>query len=121
MSETINETGEPTTPLSLGKPSTTAPAPAPATATVTEGNSSGDASLDAGVGPRIRWAGIIWGLIVSAIAVAVLAITGSAFGRTAFLDWAASLTAATVWLLVVLVAGALLLIFGLLALLRRRA
>lgn len=72
-------------------------------------------------GPRIRWAGIIWGLIVSAIAVLVLSVTGSAFGRTAFLDWAAGLTAATVWLLVVLVAGALLLVFGLLALLRRRA
>jgi uncharacterized integral membrane protein len=109
MSDTIDENDEPTTPLSLGK-STTATGVA----------ATGGASVEELGGPRIRWAGIVWGLIVSAIAVVVLTVTGSASGRTAFLDWATTLTAGTVWLLVVLVAGALLLVLGLLALLRRR-
>ncbi|CAN5212761.1 hypothetical protein BH09ACT1_BH09ACT1_14140 [soil metagenome] len=108
--DSTTETAETTTPLTLGK-----------STTETLGTATRDASFDEGPGPRIRWAGIIWGLIVSAIAVVVLAVTGSDFGRAEFLDWAASLTAGTVWLLVVLVAGALLLVLGLLALLRRRA
>lgn len=140
MNDTKNEAGEAMTPLTLGKPSTdTGPAAAAFGTDAFGTDAFGRASSGSGAsgsnasgsnapgsnasvesaGPRIRWAGIIWGLIVSAIAVAVISITGSPFGRTAFLDWAEGLTAATAWLLVVLVVGGLLLVLGLLALLRR--
>ena len=72
-------------------------------------------------GPRIRWAAIIWGAIAVVIAVVTLVITGSVERREAFLRWGSQLSGGDIWLLVVLVVGAFILLFGLLAVLRRRA
>lgn len=72
-------------------------------------------------GPRIRWAAIIWGAIAAIIAVITIVITGSEERRAAFLRWAGQLNGADIGLLVALVVGALILLFGLLAVLRRRA
>jgi hypothetical protein len=69
--------------------------------------------------PRIRWGAVAWGLIAIAIAVTAMVITGSPDNRTAFAEWLAQLTAATMWLIAVFVVGGIILLLGLLAVLRR--
>lgn len=71
--------------------------------------------------PRIRWAAIIWGAIAVTIAVVTLIITGSVERRAAFMRWSSQLSGGDIWLLAILLVGALILLFGLLAVLRRRA
>lgn len=70
--------------------------------------------------PRIRWAAIIWGAIAITIAVIALVITGSVERRTAFLRWASQLSGGDIGVLAVVIVGALVLLFGLLAVLRRQ-
>ncbi len=70
-------------------------------------------------GPRVRWAAIVWGAFVSLVAVGILFVGGSTTRRAAFADWLGGLDGGQVWLVVVVVAGAILLVSGLLAVLRR--
>lgn len=69
--------------------------------------------------PRIRWGAIVWGLLVGTVAVATLAVTRTAASREDFALWLAQLTPDGIWLIVVLVAGGILLLLGLLAAIRR--
>jgi hypothetical protein len=69
--------------------------------------------------PRIRWGAIAWGLLVGTIAVATLAITRTAAVREDFALWLTQLTPGGIWLIVVLAAGGILLLLGLLAAVRR--
>ncbi|RZS68573.1 hypothetical protein EV187_1004 [Agromyces ramosus] len=71
------------------------------------------------LGPRIRWAGIIWGLVFAAIAAIVLWIVLDPARIELVADWWATLTPAGLWLTVLLVLGGLLLIAGLSGLARR--
>jgi hypothetical protein len=70
-------------------------------------------------GPRVRIGAIVWGLIVIVIGAGSLAVLGSAERRDAVVDWLVHLTPAQGWLIVVLVAGAILLLSGAAALVRR--
>ncbi|WP_350347890.1 hypothetical protein ABIQ69_14785 [Agromyces sp. G08B096] len=72
-------------------------------------------------GPRIRWAGIIWGLVFAAIAGGLLAVLGDPDRRAAATDWWSQLTPGGFALVFVVALGALLLIGGLAALARRAA
>jgi hypothetical protein len=74
--------------------------------------------------PRIRWAGIVWGLVFAFIAALSLWVLASASRREAIRDWVLTLSPDTVAPVVVvgiavLVIGAALLIVGGIALLRR--
>jgi len=74
--------------------------------------------------PRIRWAGIVWGLVFAAIAVVSLWVLAAASRREAIAAWAKALSPESVSpgvLLGVLVLGlgALLIVVGGIALLRR--
>lgn len=69
--------------------------------------------------PRIRWAGIVWGLVLAAVATTGLAVT---WGPTRLDDLTAfvpQLTATTVVAAVLMTLGALALVTGLVGLLRR--
>ena len=69
--------------------------------------------------PRTRWAAIVWGLIIAGIAGTTLAIVSSPERRLAVSDWVATLTPGAFWILSVLVAGVLILVLAVLALIRR--
>ncbi|GAA3736485.1 hypothetical protein GCM10022239_10420 [Leifsonia bigeumensis] len=71
------------------------------------------------VRPRIRFGAIAWGLIVCAIAGAVLTVIGTPGARSAFASWLGSLTPGGYVLIGVLVLGGLILLWGLLGVIRR--
>ncbi|MET0974214.1 MAG: hypothetical protein ABWX82_00930 [Leifsonia sp.] len=70
-------------------------------------------------GPVIRWAAVIWGLVIAGIAGITLAIVTDASRRDDVTAWLGTLTAGTFALYVLLVIGALLLVAGLAGILRR--
>lgn len=74
--------------------------------------------------PRIRWAGIVWGIVFALIAAVSLWVLAAASRREAIRDWVLTLSPDTVSPgvvagVLVLVVGGLLLIVGGIALLRR--
>lgn len=69
--------------------------------------------------PRIRWAGIIWGLVFAGIAATMLWIVLEPARIELVADWWSTLTPAGLWLTVLLVLGGLLLVAGLSGLARR--
>lgn len=69
--------------------------------------------------PRVRWAGIIWGLVFAASAVTLLWVLADPERRDAVGAWWTSLTPAGFALTALLVAGGLLLVGGLAGLARR--
>lgn len=60
--------------------------------------------------PRIRTAGIVWGLILAAISAAVIVFAGWPQQRTQVNDWAASIGWPGLWAGVVIAIGVLVLI-----------
>lgn len=75
---------------------------------------------DAAASPRIRWAAIAWGIIVSVAAIFVLMTAGSTERREAFFSWASGLSAGGIVVIVVLAVGGLILLLGALSLTRRK-
>lgn len=75
--------------------------------------------MQAAARPRIRWGAIVWGLIVCVIAATTLQVTRTSESREGFVLWLTRLTPGGIWLIVVLVAGGILLLLGLLAAIRR--
>lgn len=74
-------------------------------------------------GPRVRWAGIVWGAVFAALAVAALVTIGSDASRDALHDGIlafdpASINPGIAWGGFVLVLGVVLLIVGALTLIR---
>jgi len=69
--------------------------------------------------PRIRWAGIVWGLVFAALAATVLWIVLDPARIELVADWWATLTPGGLILTVLVVLGALLLVAGLSSLGRR--
>ncbi len=70
-------------------------------------------------GPRTRWAGIVWGLALAAVAAAGVWLASGAGRADELVAWARTLTVATGIGYGVLALGALVLITGLVGLLRR--
>lgn len=69
--------------------------------------------------PRIRFGTIAWGLIVCAIAATTLAVIGDPARRAGFGGWLLQLDGRAAVNIAVLAFGALLLLLGLLAVIRR--
>ncbi|MBN6192187.1 hypothetical protein JQN58_35470 [Aneurinibacillus sp. BA2021] len=76
-------------------------------------------STDTITAPRTRWAAIIWGVVLAAIAGAALWVLADDDRRAALADGVATLTPATILTVVLLSAGALLLVGGAAGLVRR--
>ncbi|PZU49127.1 MAG: hypothetical protein DI566_02100 [Microbacterium sp.] len=70
-------------------------------------------------GPRTRWAGIVWGLVFAAVAVAGVSLTASETAVDELVAWVTDLSVATAIGWAVLAIGGLLLVTGLVGLLRR--
>ena len=69
--------------------------------------------------PRTRWAAIIWGAALAAVAALALWITVSPDRRTALADWSLSLSPAAIGAYVALAIGAIALVAGLVGIVRR--
>lgn len=69
--------------------------------------------------PRTRWAAIIWGAVLAAVAALALWITVSPDRRTALADWSLSLSPAAIGAYIALAIGAIALVAGLAGILRR--
>ncbi|MGU3647093.1 hypothetical protein ACLBXX_19215 [Microbacterium sp. C23T] len=69
--------------------------------------------------PRTRWAAIIWGLVFGAISATALWITVDAGRRDAVADWVVSLSAPAIVAYLLLAAGAVALVGGLVGIARR--
>ncbi|MRG59533.1 hypothetical protein GE115_06555 [Agromyces sp. CFH 90414] len=78
-----------------------------------------EASVAPPLRPRVRWAGIIWGLVFAAIAATLLAVLTDPARRDAATDWWTGLSPAGFALTAVIVVGALLLVAGVAGLARR--
>ena len=98
-------------------------APEPASTNAYSGAESGQLGLntpaDAGVGPRTRWAAIIWGAVFAAIAAGTLSLVIYPANRNEFADWLFGLAPSVSLLLLALAVGTLMLLLGLIGLLRR--
>jgi len=70
-------------------------------------------------GPRVRWAGIVWGLVLAGIAALALWLLTDASRQVAVTDWMLNLTPAAAIAYAVLVLGGFALIAGLVGLVRR--
>ena len=70
-------------------------------------------------GPRVRWAGIVWGLVLAAIAALALWLMTDAGRQAAVTDWMLTLSPAAATAYGVLVVGAFALVAGLVGLVRR--
>lgn len=73
------------------------------------------------VTPRVRWAAIVWAVIVGAAAFLCLFVLGSTQRQADVSAWLSSLNSVQATVMSVSIAGGLILILGLLALLRRRS
>ncbi|GAA5200168.1 hypothetical protein [Microbacterium jejuense] len=93
-------------PLAPSAPKTTAGAPAEAASTVLSG-------------PRTRWAGVVWGVVLAAIAALALWLLADAGRQAAVTDWMLTLSPAAAIAYSVLVVGAFALIAGIVGLVRR--
>ncbi len=69
--------------------------------------------------PRIRWAAIVWGLVLASVAASVLWIVLSPARRDGIVDWFAGLSPAAIAAYVLLVIGGFALIAGVVGLIRR--
>jgi len=107
-----------TTPLTPPDPADLR-TPAPETATRPSTASASAASAVASARPRVRWAGIIWGLVFAVTGSVLLWVLVEPARRASVDEWWASLTPTGFALTALLVAGGLLLIGGLSGLARR--
>lgn len=69
--------------------------------------------------PRTRWAAVIWGLLFAAISATVLWVTLDAGRRDAVADWVVSLSPPAIVAYLLLAAGAVALVGGLVGIARR--
>lgn len=69
--------------------------------------------------PRTRWAAIVWGLVMAAIAATALWIVASTERRNGFADWILTLSPPSIAAYAVLLVGGLALVAGLVGLARR--
>ena len=70
-------------------------------------------------GPRVRWAGIVWGIVLAAIAAVALWILTDAARRVALTEWMLEVTPAAAAAYAVLVVGGFALVAGVVGLARR--
>lgn len=119
------QTDSPTTPLGSATDGSAAVGSAMAgPATVGFAEPAAPAAFDqlaapAASGPRIRWAGVIWGLAFAVVGFVALRMLLNSAGRDAVYAWTTELTPLSIVSTVVLVIGALLLLTGLVGLAHR--
>lgn len=77
-----------------------------------------DATSDSRGRPPIRWAGVVWGLILMSIATATLYVASSPERAQAVHDWLVRLDAGEAWALALAVVGGTIVILALLGALR---
>jgi hypothetical protein len=70
-------------------------------------------------GPRTRWAAVIWGVVLAALAAGTLSIVADPGRREGFVDWLVALSPAAIAGYVVLAIGAFLLVAGIVGIARR--
>lgn len=86
----------------------------------TEAASTPNTPAESGpAGPRIRWAAIIWGIALAAVAGLALWITVDADRRAAVEDWMLALSPAAATAYFVLAIGAVALVAGIVGITRR--
>lgn len=92
----------------------------PADLTAVAAGGSGATAAEASVPrPRTRWAGIVWGLVLAAIAAIALSILTDSARLDAAIEWLLTVTPAAAIAYAVLVIGAFALIAGIVGLARR--
>ena len=96
----------------------TAAAPTAAAPTAASGRPAPAASVDL-TGPRIRWAGIVWGLVLATIAAVALWILLDPARQVEFTSWLVGLNPATAIAVAVLLLGLFALITGIVGIARR--
>jgi uncharacterized integral membrane protein len=96
---------------------TPTPTPTPTPTSVLDVTSTDEASI--APPPRIRWAAIVWGLILAVIAVTVLAFIAEPDRRAAVTDFLWSLDGPTLLLLGLVALGFLMLVSGALTAIHR--
>jgi hypothetical protein len=70
------------------------------------------------VRPRIRWAGVVWGLVLMVLGTGVLYIASAAERASAVHDWLRALNGGTAWALAIAVVGGIIVILALLGAIR---
>lgn len=108
----------PTSPAVLPPPYVDTRPPA-SEAPATEPERPAPAASAALTGPRIRWAGIVWGLVLAAIAATALWILLDPTRQAALTAWLVSLNPATAVALAVLLLGVFALVTGIVGIARR--
>ncbi|MFF1573418.1 hypothetical protein ACFVWR_11755 [Leifsonia sp. NPDC058292] len=93
-----------------------AAAPESATQDATPGTTAGTTARV--TRPHIRWAGVVWGVILIAVSAFVLYTVASPSNHFAFSYWLSHLTPGSGWTLVVVAAGVVILVLALLAAVR---
>ena len=88
-------------------------------ATLDSDQTDATATAPAAPRPRIRVGAIVWGMIVCITAATTLIVVSSQQHRAAFGDWLGELTPDSVGILVLVAAGILLLLLGLVSLIRQ--
>lgn len=68
--------------------------------------------------PRVRWAGIVWGLAFATLAVGGIVLSRSSDAYSGLLEWVAAITAPTLVATALLTAGAAILVAGIVGMLR---
>ncbi|MFS0712800.1 hypothetical protein ABC195_02870 [Microbacterium sp. 2P01SA-2] len=69
--------------------------------------------------PRVRWAGIVWGVAFAAVAAAGLVLVGSPNAYRALVEWVASPSVPALVATALLIVGSLILVAGIAGMLRR--
>lgn len=108
----------PTTPAILPPPYVDTRPPAWEAPTTEPGLPAPAAFVDLS-GPRVRWAGIVWGLVLAAIAAVALWILLDPARQAALTSWLVSLSPATAVALAVLLLGVFALVTGVVGIARR--
>ncbi|GAA3029729.1 hypothetical protein [Microbacterium dextranolyticum] len=114
-----------TTVLPLADPTVPGGADIDAAASVPDNAPAADASGDAPApaaplgAPRVRWAGIVWGLVLAGVASAAVWMTSSPAGVDGLVDTARGVTPGMLVAVAPLTLGGLVLVTGLVGLLRR--
>jgi hypothetical protein len=116
-------TSEPAASVPSVEPAASVPSVEPAASVPSVEPAASVPSVEELLGPRIRWAGIVWGAVFAALAITGLLTIGEESSRAGIHDWLLAFDPATinpgfVIGVVAVVVGVVLLIAGGLALLR---
>lgn len=107
-------TGSPSAPTTEFHPPTPAVSTSPSPAA-----QSSETASSASAAPRVRWAAIIWGMLLAASAGAMIWILTTADRREELVQWFAGLTPEALGAIALFAVGVLVLVCGTIGLIRR--